>query len=59
MYKKSEEYSKKQLNKISENYSIIIEEVGENKNREGLQKTPIRCAKSILFLTQGYNIKKD
>jgi len=59
MYKKSEEYNEKKITEIAKNYSNIIEQIGENKNREGLKKTPIRCAKSIQFLTQGYNIDPD
>ena len=49
------------------NYEIIekyvknlLDEIGENPEREGLKKTPHRVAKAYEFLTQGYNkdIKK-
>jgi GTP cyclohydrolase I len=32
----------------------ILQELGENPKREGLQKTPLRVAKALRFLTQGY-----
>lgn len=38
-------------------YSNIINELGENLEREGLQKTPQRAARAIQYLTEGY--KKD
>jgi GTP cyclohydrolase I len=37
-------------------YRQIIELLGENSEREGLQKTPKRVARTMQFLTQGYEI---
>ena len=36
------------------NFSKIINLLGEDKNREGLEKTPLRAAKAMEFLTEGY-----
>lgn len=41
---------------ISSIYTDIIKELGEDPNREGLQKTPERVAKALQFLTHGYDI---
>ena len=59
MYKKTEHYNKKTIKKVAKNYSEIINSIGDDINREGLKKTPLRCAKSIQFLTQGYHIDPD
>lgn len=37
-------------------YARVIEELGENPAREGLLKTPKRMARTMQFLTQGYEI---
>ncbi len=53
-YKNLEEYNLEITDEVRERYSSIINEIGEDVNREGLVKTPERAAKAMLFLTQGY-----
>ena len=50
-----EDFNNSITDTIKEKYKGIIEELGENNNREGLLKTPERAAKAMQFLTQGYN----
>ena len=40
--------------KLEELYSQIIDNIGEDKSRQGLVRTPLRAAKAIEFLTSGY-----
>lgn len=54
-HKKEEVYSNREIKKLSESFSEILYAVGENPEREGLLKTPLRAAKAMCFLTQGYN----
>jgi GTP cyclohydrolase I len=42
------------LDELAAQYHRILELLGENPDREGLQKTPMRVAKAMQFLTQGY-----
>ena len=55
-YKKLEEYNIDVTDHVKKHYETIIEELGEDKNREGLLKTPERAAKAMQFLTQGYDL---
>ena len=44
---------------MEEQWKKIIEEIGEDPNREGLLKTPERAAKAFQFLTRGYHQDVD
>lgn len=55
-YKKIDQYNDKLVDSISNMYKNILDDVGENTSREGLLKTPIRAAKAMQFLTQGYDL---
>ena len=54
-YKKIEHYDDECTKSLSSNYKEVIENLGEDPNREGLLKTPERVAKAMQFLTQGYD----
>lgn len=55
-YKKIDQYNDKLVESISDMYKNILDDVGENSTREGLIKTPVRAAKAMQFLTQGYDL---
>ena len=42
------------LDDLASHYKSIIELLGEDPDREGLQKTPMRVAKAMQILTRGY-----
>ncbi len=54
-YKRIDKWNDENIKKLSVHYRGIIELVGEDTLREGLEKTPLRVAKAIQFLMQGYN----
>lgn len=47
------------LENVSEKVKVILNEIGEDPNREGLLNTPERVAKSYEFLTKGYHQDVD
>jgi GTP cyclohydrolase I len=53
-YFKKEGFDQEPTEKLLANYQNIIGLLGEDPNREGLQKTPERMAKAMQFMTQGY-----
>lgn len=58
-YEKLEQFNPKKIKKISQAYKTIISEIGENTEREGLRQTPERVAKSLQFLTHGYDVNPE
>ncbi len=54
-YQKSEEYQPEITEYLKKSFEDILDNIGEDKEREGLLKTPERAGKAMQFLTQGYN----
>jgi GTP cyclohydrolase IA len=55
-YKKIDQYDKELTDEMALHYRHIIENLGEDVDREGLIKTPQRVAKAMQFFTQGYDL---
>jgi GTP cyclohydrolase IA len=53
-YKKTEQYDEKTTSALMKNYSAALKLLGEDPQREGLQKTPERLAKAMQYMLQGY-----
>jgi len=53
-YKKIDQYDEDVTSGLMKNYKETLGLLGEDANREGLEKTPERLAKAMQFLTQGY-----
>jgi GTP cyclohydrolase I len=55
-YKKTEHYDEQVTGGLIKNYKEILSLLGEDAQREGLQKTPERIAKAMQYITQGYHL---
>jgi GTP cyclohydrolase I len=55
-YAKIDQYNPAVIGRIAEKYRAVLEELGEDPQREGLAKTPERAAKALQFLTHGYGL---
>ena len=55
-YEKIEQYDSEITELLADNYKVIIENLGEDVTREGLEKTPERVAKAMQYLTHGYGL---
>jgi GTP cyclohydrolase I len=55
-HSKMDIYNAEKTEQIANQYRLIIEDCGENSQREGLLKTPERAAKAMQFLTGGYEM---
>ena len=57
--RESNRLGEKDLDRIADAYRELLQSVGENIDREGLQRTPDRAARALEFLTQGYRQNLD
>lgn len=55
-YNKIETWNNETIKEIASMYYRILKLIGEDPEREGLEKTPVRVAKALNYLTMGYNL---
>jgi GTP cyclohydrolase I len=55
-YAKIDRYNAAAVERMAGQYRAVLEELGEDPQREGLVKTPERAAKAMQFLTHGYSL---
>lgn len=55
-FERVDNYNIEKIDTLANHYSNIITALGEDVNREGLQKTPERVAKAMQYLTHGYDL---
>ncbi|MCB0501478.1 MAG: GTP cyclohydrolase I FolE [Bacteroidetes bacterium] len=56
-YQKKELYQEEVSKELQKHYKNVLSLIGEDAEREGLQKTPERVSKALQFITQGYEIE--
>ncbi len=55
-YEKIDLYNPDKIKSLAKHYYKVLELVGEDPTREGLEKTPERVAKAMQYLTHGYDL---
>ncbi len=55
-YEKIDQYNPETIKALSDHYYNVLELIGEDPTREGLEKTPERVAKALQYLTHGYDL---
>ncbi len=58
-YTKIEQYDEETTQSLAKSYKEVLNLIGEDPTREGLLLTPVRVARSIQFLTQGYEMNGE
>lgn len=58
-YQRIDQWNPEKLDKLSHHYFEILKLIGEDPSREGLLDTPVRVAKAMQFLTQGYDVHPE
>jgi len=55
-YEKIDQYNPAVIERMARHYHMVLKDLRENPEREGLAKTPERAAKAMAFLTHGYSL---
>lgn len=55
-YNRIESWDAENIKELSSHYYKVLQLIGEDPEREGLKNTPVRIAKAIKFLTNGYSL---
>jgi GTP cyclohydrolase I len=58
-YNKIETWNAESVDEMASMYKRILTLIGEDPEREGLQRTPFRVAKAISYLTNGYKMNPE
>jgi GTP cyclohydrolase I len=52
----TEDQANERINQIASHVGEILKLIGEDPQREGLVKTPVRAAKALWYITSGYRM---